>query len=71
MRRSVRNLLARSARLLEQQGGHVGNTTTNSVVAPFAMASRNFADTSDLLKTALYDFHVEHGGACVLAIGCR
>lgn len=68
MRRSVGNVVARSIRLLEQQSqcSHVfGNSTTSasaSLVAPFSVISRNFADASNLLKTPLYDFHVENGG---------
>ncbi|WPT17487.1 Aminomethyltransferase [Picochlorum sp. SENEW3] len=66
MRRSARTLVARAARALELQG--VNTTTTSSsaqVAAPFAISARSFANDADLLKTPLYDFHVENGGKMV------
>ena len=67
MRRSAGKFLQRSARALEQVGFGLENTTTSQgtrSLIPFAALSRTFADSSDqLLKTALYDFHVENGGA--------
>lgn len=33
-----------------------------------AAARRSFADDASLKKTALYDFHVEHGGTIVFPI---
>lgn len=63
MRQSARTLVARAARALELQG--VNTTTTSSsaqVAAPFAISARSFANDADLLKTPLYDFHVENGG---------
>eukprot|EP00889_Picochlorum_renovo_P004420 jgi/Picre1/31450/NNA_006802.t1 len=66
MRQSARTLVARAARALELQG--VNTTTTSSsaqVAAPFAISARSFANDADLLKTPLYDFHVENGGKMV------
>lgn len=63
MRQSARTLVARAARALELQG--VNTTTTSSsaqAAAPFAISARSFANDADLLKTPLYDFHVENGG---------
>jgi len=67
MRRSAGKFLQGSVRALEQVGFGLENTTTSQgtrsliLLAPL---SRTFADSSDqLLKTALYDFHVENGGA--------
>jgi aminomethyltransferase len=69
MRRSAGKFLQRSARALEQVGFGLENTTTSQgtrSLIPFAALSRTFADSSDqLLKTALYDFHVENGGKMV------
>jgi len=63
MRQSARTLVARLGRALELPG--VNTTTTSSsaqVAAPFAISARSFANDADLLKTPLYDFHVENGG---------
>lgn len=64
MRRSASTLLRRAAGALEGQslGGLQNTTTAQSVGAPFAMVARTFAHDADLLKTPLYDFHVENGG---------
>ena len=70
LRRSARNLLGRAAKALEGQSNYgLQNTTTaENVGAPFAMMARKFASDSDLLKTPLYDFHVENGGAFVICV---
>jgi hypothetical protein len=70
IRRSARTLVGRALRALEnQQTSGLQNTTTSvHVGAPFAMASRKFASDADLLKTPLYDFHVENGGAWLLVV---
>lgn len=71
LRRSASKLLGRAARALEGQSyyGLQNTTTGQSVGGSFAMVARTFASDADLLKTPLYDFHVENGGAYLIHIG--
>ena len=44
----------------------VGHQASNAAAvrgAAALLARRGYADDANLMKTALYDFHVEHGGA--------
>ena len=58
MRRQLLQALPRLTSSL-QNGGGVSLSNARSCQL---IVSRGFADDSDLLKTPLYDFHVEHGG---------
>ena len=58
MRRQFLQLLPRLTSSL-QNGGGAGLSNARSCQL---IVSRGFADESQLLKTPLYDFHVEHGG---------
>lgn len=57
MRRQIALLLRTSLRAGEA-GGSVNTTTAATSLA----IRRGYADDANLLKTPLYDFHVEHGG---------
>ena len=59
MRRQALTLL-RTA--LRSGAGEASGANTTTAAASFALR-RGFADDASLLKTPLYDFHVEHGGA--------
>ena len=53
--------------LLPRLSGLASAGSSGARVAPVAcqlLNARSFADEASLLKTPLYDFHVEHGGAC-------
>ena len=57
----------RLVQLLPRLSGLASAGSSGARVAPVAcqlLNARSFADEASLLKTPLYDFHVEHGGAC-------
>lgn len=57
----------RLVQLLPRLSGLANTCSSAARVAPVAchlLNARSFADEASLLKTPLYDFHVEHGGAC-------
>ena len=58
MRRQALSL-ARAA-LRSSEASSTANSTTTSAIS-FAIR-RGFADDANLMKTALFDFHVENGG---------
>jgi hypothetical protein len=66
LRRSASALLSRAVRAATD--GATGKTSNTGGPAPFAaVARRMFASDADLLKTPLYDFHVENGGTLLFA----
>ena len=68
LRRSTTTLFRRaSAALLESQQTSMNSMIPNSnaMGGVFSLGARRaFASDADLQKTALYDFHVKHGGTC-------
>lgn len=62
MRRQALTLVRSALRASESAGA--ANSTT--AAASFAIR-RGFADDANLMKTTLYDFHVENGGTSIEA----
>ena len=54
----VRGILRTAA---TDAGPNASNTTTSTAIGVVALR-RGFADDASLLKTPLYDYHVENGG---------
>lgn len=73
MRRQAAHLLRNALRSGEASASSARNTTTPSLtgVPIVNVAVRTFADDANLLKTPLYDFHVEHGGKVTWSNHCR
>ena len=67
MRRQAAHLLRNALRSGEASASSARNTTTPSLtcVPIVNVPVRTFADDATLLRTPLYDFHVEHGGKVV------
>ena len=64
MYRGLLKLVPRLASAGAVAGGDLGAAASVNGRALGAVAARSFASDADLLKTPLYDLHVEQGGEC-------
>jgi len=62
MRRQALTLVRSALRTGPVEVSCLNTTTTTTAAAASVAFRRGFADDANLLKTPLYDFHIEHGG---------
>lgn len=60
-------MLRLAAQRLAQRAAPLTGAAFRPALVPFA---RHYADDANLLKTALYDFHLEMGGKMVRGVVC-